>query len=125
MKIKNQILKLMLSFVLALSIFSCQNDGNDDIITKLPSIAETVNADLANYSVLKKGLEVSGLLGVITNNGSYTVFAPNNTAFAAYTSTNFPAGITETILGGTLTTAQASELKRTLMYHVISGALLA
>ena len=125
MKIKNQILKLVLSFVIALSIFSCQVEGNDDIITKLPSINEIVNADLANYSVLKKGLEVSGLANVIVNNGSYTVFAPNNAAFAAYTSVAFPAGITETVLNGTLTVAQLAELKRTLMYHIISGGQLA
>ena len=115
----------MLSFVVALSIFSCQDEGNNDIITKLPSMNDVINTDLANYNVLQKGLMVSNLSGVITNNGSYTIFAPNNTAFAAYVSTNFPMGITETALAGTLTTAQTSELKRTLMYHVISGALLA
>ena len=122
---KNQILKLILSFVLTLSIFSCQNDGNDDIITKLPSFNEIINADLANYSVLQKGLAVSNLSNVITNNGSYTVFAPDNAAFLAYRSPNFLTGITETILAGTLTAAQASELKRTLMYHLISGGQLA
>ena len=122
---KNQILKLMLSFVMALSIFSCQDEGNNDIVTKLPSMLDVVNGDLANYSVLQKGLVMSNLAGIVSNNGSYTVFAPSNTAFAAYTSVNFPAGITETVLAGTLTAAQSSELKRTLMYHIISGALLA
>ena len=122
MKIKNQILKVMLTLVLALSIFSCSNDGNNDEIAKLPTFNEIVNADLANYSVLRKGLEVSGLLTAITGNGSYTVFAPNNAAFLAYRSPNFAAGIDNTVLTGTLTAAQANELKRTLMYHVLSSA---
>ncbi len=138
MKIQNQILKLMLTIVLAFSIFSCENEGNNEIITKLPTSNELINADLANYSVLRKGLEVAGLLNIITGNGAYTIFAPNNTAFAAYTSTNFATGINETVLT-TLATAiaaatqanplpsaqqaQLNELKRTLMYHVVTGAV--
>lgn len=128
MKIKNQILKLMLTVVLALSIFSCDNEGNNDEIVKLPTINEIVNADLDNYSVLRKGLEVSNLLSTITGNGAYTVFAPSNASFAAYKSSNFPAGITEAIITSTtpaLTQLQKDELKRLMMYHVLSGATFA
>ena len=136
MKIKNQILKLMLTVVLAFSIFSCTNEGNNDEIVKLPTSNDIINADLANYSVLRKSLEVSGLLNVITGTGAYTIFAPDNAAFAAYNTTNFSTGINEVVLKTisdaiaaspaipltTVQQAQLNELKRTLMYHVLSGA---
>ena len=124
MKMINKINKIIAVITVILLTVSCEKD-NDPIVKKLPTIAEVINSDLANYSVLKKGLETSLLFVTFTNNGSYTLFTPNNAAFAAYTSTNFPAGITEAILTSTttpLTVNQSNELKRVLMYHVISVA---
>ena len=121
MKMINKINKIIAVISVILLTVSCEKD-NDLIVKKLPTIAEVINSDLASYSVLKKGLETSSLFVTFTNNGSYTLFTPNNAAFAAYTSTNFPAGITEAILTSTttpLTVNQSNELKRVLMYHVI------
>lgn len=123
---KNQVIKLMFAVTVAFSIFSCSNDGNNDEITKLPTIAEIVVAN-PQFTVLLKGLDVSGLTPTFTAAGSYTVFAPTNTAFAAYTSALFPAGITDVTLFDpitklppvSLTATQKAELKRILQYHVL------
>ena len=124
MKMINKISKLIAVLTVILFAVSCEKN-DEPAVKKFSSIAEILSNDPANYSVLKKGLETVQLYTPFTNNGSYTVFAPNNASFAAYTSTNFPSGITEAILTSTttpLTVNQISELKRVLMYHVISIA---
>lgn len=118
---KNLVIKLMFAVTLAFTIFSCSDDGNNDEITKLPTIAEIITAD-TQFSVLLKGLDISALSSQFKNAGSYTALAPTNIAFAAYTSTLFPTGITATTLQdpATLSTAQKAELKRILQYHILA-----
>ena len=116
---KNQIIKLMFALTVAFTIFSCSNDGNNEPIAKLPTIAETVTAD-AQFSVLLKGLTATNLATTFATAGSYTVFAPTNTAFAAYNSTLFPTGINDATFATTITTAQRTELSRILQYHILS-----
>lgn len=123
---KNQIIKLMLAITIAFTAFSCTSDDNNKEIAKLPTIEETLKADIANYSVLLNALKVS----VITNfsaAGSYTLFAPTNASFAAYTSVLFPAGITDAILVdangvplASLTVAQKAELKKLVQNHMLA-----
>ncbi len=128
---KNQLINLMFALTLTFTIFSCSNDGNNEEIAKYPSIAEVVTAD-NQFSVLLKGLNISGLTSTFTTAGSYTVLAPTNTAFNTYTSSNFPTGITDATLYDlttnkpltTLTTAQKDELKKVLQYHILSVGTL-
>lgn len=82
MKIKNQIIKLMFAVALTFTAFSCSDDDKVEI-TKLPTVLEIAQADNANFSVLIKALQVTGLTATVSGPGSYTVFAPTNTAFAA------------------------------------------
>ena len=122
---KNQIIKLMFAITIAFTAFSCTSDDNNKEIAKLPTIEETLKADITNYSVLLNAIKVSAITN-FASAGSYTLFAPTNASFAAYTSTNFPAGITDAILVdangaplASLTTAQKAELKRLVQNHIL------
>jgi uncharacterized surface protein with fasciclin (FAS1) repeats len=88
MKIKNQIIKLMCLFAVAFTTFSCTSDDNNKEIAKLPTILEIAQADPANFSILIEALKTTSLTPTVSGQGSYTVFAPTNTAFTA-------AGFTE------------------------------
>ena len=82
MKIKNQIINLMLALALTFTAFSCSDDDKVEI-AKLPTVLEIAQADSANFSVLIKALQVTGLTASVSSPGSITVFAPTNAAFAA------------------------------------------
>lgn len=118
MKIKNQILKVLSVLALAFFAISCNEDTVD--VVKYPSIVEYIKKD-ANYSVLVKALDVTQLSTTLTNAGSYTVFAPNNDAFAAYASTLIPVGylVDANVNSTSLTAAQIAELKKILQNHVL------
>ncbi|MEO8235462.1 MAG: fasciclin domain-containing protein [Flavobacterium sp.] len=122
---KNQIIKLMFAITIAFTAFSCTSDDNNKEIEKLPTIEETLKADITNYSVLLNAVKVSAITN-LSSAGSYTLFAPTNASFAAYTSTVFPAGITDAILVDangvplvTLTVAQKAELKKLVQNHIL------
>jgi uncharacterized surface protein with fasciclin (FAS1) repeats len=136
---KNKIIKLVFALTIALTTFSCSVEGNNEEIVKYPTIVETAVAN-PDLSSLVQALTVTDLAPTFTSAGSYTVLAPNNTAFNNYTSSNFPAGVTTTVLT-TISDAikaskfvlpqvavpipapivsQISELKKILQYHVLS-----
>ena len=121
---KNQIIKLMFAIALAFTAFSCTSDDTNNEIAKLPTITDTLKAD-ADFSVLLNSLKVSAITN-FSSAGSYTLFAPTNASFLAYTSSNFPAGITDAILVDangdiltTLTSAQKNELKSLVQNHIL------
>ncbi|MEN9489087.1 MAG: hypothetical protein RL494_1352, partial [Bacteroidota bacterium] len=82
---KNQIIKLMFAIALAFTAFSCTSDDTNNEIAKLPTITDTLKAE-ADFSVLAAAVRITGITN-FSSAGSYTVFAPTNAAFAAYTST--------------------------------------
>jgi uncharacterized surface protein with fasciclin (FAS1) repeats len=117
MKIKNQIIKLMLGAVVAFTNFSCSEGDNDKTIEKLPNIVEIAKAD-PQFSVLVRALQVTSLETVLSSQGSYTVFAPTNTAFAAQ-------GITLASLNALVPSVPAdattiATIKRILQNHVLA-----
>lgn len=119
MKLKNQIVKFLAILSLGITSFSCENNTTE--IDKLPTTLDIIKADV-NYTVLVKALDATSLTSTFTNTGSYTLFAPNNAAFAAYTSTNFPTGINDATfpaLPATLTASQIAELKKLLQNHIL------
>jgi uncharacterized surface protein with fasciclin (FAS1) repeats len=101
---------------------SC-NKGFEDV-QALPStgskltLAEVINAD-PNYSLLRDQLTRTGLMNVIgQKDGSYTLFAPDNAAFAA---TN--AALTSTaVVNAVFRTGQMDTLLR---YHLITNKIMA
>ena len=127
MKLINKISKAFAVITVALLSFSCEND-TENVIEKYPTISEILEKNATNdYSVLIKALKATQLYSITANSGSYTLFAPNNAAFSAYSSTNIPLGtLVESTDFTTLTTTQLNELKRVLMNHfVVTGTLLA
>jgi len=73
-------------------------------------VANALNAN--NVTTLVKAVEAAGLVNTLEGPGPFTVFAPNNSAFA-----KLPAGT----LTSLLKPANKAELVKILTYHVVSG----
>lgn len=102
----NRIFKFLIAGAICISTFvSCKKDDP----TPTPStITDIVNSD-ASFSLLKQAITRAGL-GSALSTGSLTVFAPDNTAFAA-------AGINSAAIDA-LTVAQLTDI---LTYHVVGS----
>jgi len=104
-----------LVFLSVLLITSCETSSSYE--DELPSISGIAVANDA-FSTLEAAAINGGVAGVLSNSnpndpsGDYTVFAPNNDAFARL-------GLTEATLGA----LQTSFLTNTLLYHVSNGSL--
>ncbi|MFL2590970.1 MAG: fasciclin domain-containing protein [Flavobacteriaceae bacterium] len=69
-----------------------------------------------NFSTLVTTLKAADLVGALSGDGPFTVFAPNNDAFAK---------IDSKTLSSLLEPANVKALSNILTYHVVSGKLLA
>lgn len=67
-----------------------------------------------NFKTLAKALEVAGLIDTLKGAGPFTVFAPTDEAFA-----KLPAGTVAALL------KDKEKLTKILLYHVVSGNVLA
>ena len=81
-----------LSFLLFAIVFaSCSDDDttaadpNDDTV---PTSISNFVATTADYSILANALEITSLTETLNGEGPFTVFAPNNDAFAAFLAAN-------------------------------------
>ena len=117
MKLINKISKALAVVTVALLSFSCESDS-ENLVAKYPTIVEILDADAANFSILKAALVKTNLLNTFRNPGSYTVLAPKNSAFIA-------AGITEASVAAITTTGDIAALSRILRYHVLTSGTLA
>jgi uncharacterized surface protein with fasciclin (FAS1) repeats len=79
----------------------------------LKDIVETASA-AGTFNTLLKALEVTGLKDTLKGAGPYTIFAPTDAAFA-----KLPAGTLDGLL------KDKEQLKKLLLYHVISGSVVA
>ena len=107
-------LKLSLLAMLAFVSFattSCSNDDDDS--TPAPKTITQIAEGNANLSLLVQALTKAGLAETLDNTGTYTVFAPNNTAFTA-------AGYTSTVIDALTTPDEIAGLKNVLLNHVIA-----
>jgi uncharacterized surface protein with fasciclin (FAS1) repeats len=90
---------------------SCSKDDDNTPMTPEQNIVEIVVAD-NNFSLLEAAVKHADLVGTLSGNGPFTVFAPTNEAFAA-------AGLdTE----AKITALPKETLKNILMYHVATAA---
>nr|MEE4267018.1 fasciclin domain-containing protein [Candidatus Krumholzibacteria bacterium] len=71
-------------------------------------------AEDAGFNTLVAAIKAAGLEDVLTNDGPFTVFAPTDEAFA-----KLPKGTVEGLL------ANPEQLKKILLYHVVSGNVMA
>ncbi len=143
MKNTNKILRFMLVALFAVVTLSCSTSSdNTEIIVPKSTILDIAksNPDLSSLVLALKasGLDVPGT-SPLASAGSYTVFAPVNSAFDTYTSVNFPTGATASVLIGINTAiaasqafppvpltpainSQTAELKKLLQNHILGVA---
>jgi uncharacterized surface protein with fasciclin (FAS1) repeats len=114
MKIKKHFNSLILAGLLGLTVASfssCKKDNDDPVVTS--TITDIVVAN-ASYSVLKEAAVKSGADATLRGTGPFTVFAPDNNAFAA-------ANITS----ATVASLSAAQLQSLLLYHTVAGKITA
>jgi uncharacterized surface protein with fasciclin (FAS1) repeats len=87
----------------------------------LPASARNADKDIVDtaveagqFTTLAKALEATGLIETLKSEGPFTVFAPTDEAFA-----KLPAGTIESLLNN------PEKLKQILLYHVVSGKVMA
>lgn len=102
-------------FVLSLSVLisSCKKDDDDDNNPTTNTITDKVVSD-ANFSLLEKAVVKAGLQTTLSGTGPFTVFAPNDAAFAA-------SGITS----ANIDAFSVSFLQKLLLYHTLTSKVLA
>ena len=113
--------------VAALALAACGSDSSsDEAVTEDTVTEETMAEEVAagdivavastteGFSTLVAALEAAGLVETLQGEGPFTVFAPNDDAFAA-----LPEGLLEKLL----LPENVEVLKSILTYHVVSGAV--
>lgn len=80
-----------------------------------PTIVETAVSNEA-FSTLVAAVKAADLVGVLSSEGPFTVFAPTNDAFA-----KLPAGTVEYLIKP----ENKAKLTAVLTYHVVAGKLMA
>jgi uncharacterized surface protein with fasciclin (FAS1) repeats len=112
---------VLMSLVLIVS-FACSNDESDEASVMeeeiaVEEISKTV-VDIAvedgRFTTLVTALQAADLAGVLSGEGPFTVFAPTDDAF-----NNLPEGTLDSLLN------DIPALKDILLYHVVSGKVLA
>lgn len=84
--------------------------------TPAPKTIVDIAVGSADHSTLVAAVKAAGLDSVLSGDGPFTVFAPNNAAFA-----KLPAGTVD----GLLKPEKKADLTALLTYHVVSGSLKA
>lgn len=91
------------------------------VVVAAPSSARAQSKDIVetavaagSFKTLATALEKTGLIATLKGKGPFTVFAPTDEAFA-----KLPAGTLDKLL------ANPDELKAILLYHVVSGEVMA
>ena len=116
MKTTHYFKQLALLLSLSLITISCNND-DDGYDTPEEPQSTTITAlasESDDLSILVSALQAAGLDSTLDSEGSFTVFAPTNAAFA-----KLPAGTVETLLKA----ENKATLAKILTYHVVAGSL--
>jgi uncharacterized surface protein with fasciclin (FAS1) repeats len=100
---------LLFIAVAAISFTSCDDDDNDNIIPSTNTAYDLVSTN-PNFSVLKEALDLTGLDQTLQSAGTFTVFAPDNEAFANFLMDNNISGLDD---------IPVADLRATLLYHVL------
>lgn len=121
MKKTNQILCAISAMILisvpGLSLAHCGACGTEAAHThaeEATTLAIYPLAEEAGFTTLTAAVKAAGLEAALTGDGPFTVFAPTNEAFA-----KLPEGTVESLL------ANPEQLKKVLLYHVVSGNVMA
>lgn len=109
------LLKISLIAFITLGVASCSSDDDSNLIPQSNTIADFVAAN-GDYSSLKAALDKADLTSTLAGSGDFTVFAPNNDAFAAFLTAN---GFSS------LDAVPTALLKNLLLNHVVGGRVMA
>jgi len=105
---KNFLKPLLFSGIAVLSLYSC--DDNDDIMMDSEmSVYQRISSD-SDLSNLKAAVDKAGLATTLDQSGTFTLFAPNNAAFATFLQANGYASLND---------VPTAALKTLLMNHVL------
>lgn len=102
-------------FFLAFTACSDDDDVSTPPVVETNTIADFVAAN-SNYSSLAAALEVTGLTSTLDGTENYTVFAPDNDAFAAFLEDNGFSSLNE---------VPTAVLTQVLLNHVQQGEIMA
>ncbi|MFZ1785227.1 MAG: fasciclin domain-containing protein [Ferruginibacter sp.] len=107
--------KIMLAVLFGslISLTSCSKEDDPGVVVDNSTIVDVV-VNTPNFSVLKEAVVKAGLSTTLSGPGPFTVFAPDNTAFAN-------AGINS----GVVASLPASALSDLLLYHTLGSRILA
>lgn len=106
-------LLVMLMVLLAISQFAFAAGVREGQAPMQKDIVDTAVAD-GRFTTLAAALGAAGLIDTLKSDGPFTVFAPTDDAFA-----KLPAGTVEALLNDIPT------LTNILLYHVVSGSVMA
>lgn len=105
----------MTAIVLAIGLTSCSDDDVDNMPEGPQTIADYVALN-DNYSSLAAALNATGLTATLDGTADYTLFAPDNDAFAAFLADNGFSSLGE---------VPEEILTQILLNHVQSGVIMA
>jgi len=111
MNLKTKIASLMLVAAIAVGASVASVGATDNHVNK--DIVDTAVA-AGSFKTLATALQAAGLVETLKGNGPFTVFAPTDEAFA-----KLPAGTVEALL------KDKEKLTKILLYHVVSGNVMA
>ena len=116
---------IALAMVAVISLSACGSDSSDAVDTTVAEAeapAEAVAGDIVavasgteGFSTLVAAVTAAGLVETLQGSGPFTVFAPNDAAFAA-----LPAGLLDKLL----LPENLAVLTSILTYHVVSGKIM-
>ncbi|MFD2892919.1 fasciclin domain-containing protein [Flavobacterium chuncheonense] len=113
MKFNAKLMKLMLWMVIPFTLLSCSDD--DTINVPENNSITAIASRTPQFSILVDALVKAGLAETLNQNGSYTVFAPTNSAFTDFLNDK---GF------NSLNDVPVDALKEILLNHVVSGTNL-
>ena len=112
---------LALALVASISLVACGSDSSTEVVdtTVMEEVAANdivaVASSTEGFSTLVAALSAAGLVETLQGEGPFTVFAPNDDAFAA-----LPAGLLEKLL----LPENIAVLTAILTYHVVPGMVM-
>lgn len=114
MKNISKVIKLSMLAIVASISFSCSDDDTVSSSSPTDNSISGIASRTPELSILVDALTRADLVQTLSQNGSYTVFAPTNAAFTTFLSDNGYASLNE---------VPVNALKEILLNHVVSGAL--
>lgn len=110
-----KLIKLTLIITTTVLMFSCSNDDDNSNPVIVDNSIAGIASRTPEFSSLVAALDKAGLVQTLSQDGSLTVFAPDNAAFAAFLSANN---------FNSLDDVPVPLLKEVLLNHVVNGTNL-